>query len=651
MALPNSLKLFIDPKSNTAYPSFDSGTSIAQPAFYFGDTTQVEIYLVESINSVRSFIDFPASPTIKVAVGEIDTAPSAGTFTLTFGANTTSALSYSITAADMQTALNALASVTSAGGVTVSLIGNNYAIKFNTNGARTDITSDGSGLIPLSSSQVTILQQGTSVLPEIALVHLQVLVAGYTNTFTAGDSPAGTVSTISSWANNRVNYKLKLTNCLRGTFTLTYQRTGSNATVTTPAISYNATAQEVSTSLDSVDYSNGTDGTNNGLRHSVVKNADGSYDISFYNIGIPDSGYSNQPGTNGLTVSVTGIGSNPGYVGSLALNTSSAISLLGGSTAKSTSFAVSITATGKTQTILQIPCVLYGVVIDDGTIQPLVVDSYLTVANAASTYQPIGTFTFSDASVQTTAAYSKSYSDSNYVSSGTLSSQLANKLNLSGGTMTGKLYFTELEQTSWLGSGPDIDGVIRLSDGGTMNNFNGLIISMVGNGDDISDNTCIVASNLITVPSVKTVNLLFNDNTTQTTAFIGSNYLAKSGNLSGLASLSTSRTNLGLGTMAVETASNYLTKADNLSGLASASTSRTNLGLGTASLLASTAVLQSANNLTDLASASTARTNLGLGTLALYADAPSDGGYYLRRNNSWYKATIYTTGGKDYVVL
>lgn len=54
----------------------------------------------------------------------------------------------------------------------------------------------------------------------------------------------------------------------------------------------------------------------------------------------------------------------------------------------------------------------------------------------------------------------------------------------------------------------------------------------------------------------------------------------------------------------------------NLSDLASASTARTNLGLGSAALLASTAVAQTANNLSDIASAATARTNLGLATVA-----------------------------------
>ena len=55
-------------------------------------------------------------------------------------------------------------------------------------------------------------------------------------------------------------------------------------------------------------------------------------------------------------------------------------------------------------------------------------------------------------------------------------------------------------------------------------------------------------------------------------------------------------------------------KADNLSGLASASTSRTNLGLGAAALLADPVPV--ANGGTGSATASTARTALGLGSLA-----------------------------------
>jgi hypothetical protein len=54
----------------------------------------------------------------------------------------------------------------------------------------------------------------------------------------------------------------------------------------------------------------------------------------------------------------------------------------------------------------------------------------------------------------------------------------------------------------------------------------------------------------------------FPDATTQTTAYPGSSdFLLKADNLSGLANTGTARTNLGLGTMAVETATNYLTTA------------------------------------------------------------------------------------------
>lgn len=142
-------------------------------------------------------------------------------------------------------------------------------------------------------------------------------------------------------------------------------------------------------------------------------------------------------------------------------------------------------------------------------------------------------------------------------------------------------------------------------------------------------------------------NLGLGSAATQSTSF----FLQAANNLSDVGNASTSRTNLGLGTAAIYnvgtgannivqlTAGGILPAVDgslltnlpaagggllavnNLSDVANVGTSRTNLGLGTAAQQNSTTFAQVANNLSDLASMPTARVNLVIDQMTTRGDA------------------------------
>jgi hypothetical protein len=370
MALPSAIKLFINPRTGLAFGNFNGTSQITNPTVTLGDTARFEIYLVEDtgISSYpRQEVLFPGTPGIKIAVGPIDESPQAGTWKVSFGGNITAALPFNITAAALASALNGLASITAAGGVTVSKIGDNYNIVFNQNGARGDLLTDAAALVPLSTATVANLQIGDSTRPQIAFIHLQRTIAGLATSFSPTAPSAIAIDSLSAWNGSRATYRASIAPDPKGgSFTLAFDAaTGTD--VSSPAIAVGASAVDVQNALNQgalVD------------KVSVTQVGAYAYDITI----------TTQPGTNGLTASSAGLISFSGYVGELSLNTAEAISLLDGAEEVSTNLEVEITSDSKTLTILQVPCTLKNAVIDAGSVEPLILDSYLSQNSADGRY-------------------------------------------------------------------------------------------------------------------------------------------------------------------------------------------------------------------------------------------------------------------------
>jgi hypothetical protein len=440
MPLPTSLKLFIEPSLGVAYSSFNGSSQVTKPSLFLGDKAQVEVYLVQDTNVAsypRQEVDYPVGLAIKVAVGEIDASPTSGTFRLSFGGDVTSALAFNATATVVQTALNALASITSAGGVVVAKVGDNYSIAFNNNGARTDITADSSGLIPLSTAGISPLQVGDSTHPQITLVHLQQTVAAFANSFTQVSSCAITVTALSAWDSTRATYRVSISPDPKGgTFTLAFDSL-AGVDVSTKTIAVGATALEVQNALDA-----------NALDDKVTVQQVGAY---AYDITVTD-----QPGTLGLTANGSGLLSFKGYKGELNLNTAEAISLLDGAESFETTLEVEVTSDSKPLTVLQIPCTLKSSVVDEAAIEPLVLETpisqttadgrYLRLSNNLSDLPVVGTArtnlnVYSTTQVDTALALKANTSHTQAISTVTgLQTALDAKAALSGASFSGTVY-------------------------------------------------------------------------------------------------------------------------------------------------------------------------------------------------------------------
>lgn len=252
-----SKTLWIDTADKQLVKNSSTKSQAYQPIFTQGDTVPLEIILLEDTGNNGSPLKNITinSETLKVALGRVDQAATSGTFTLTFDGDTTSALAYDISSADLQTALNALTSITTAGGVTIS--GNDggpFTIAFDSVGAQDYITGDLILLEPASVLGNIRKQTGDGSTKEIQVVRILEGVVALQSSFSAIPAPTAAISTLKEGGSgaNEIQQLIIDRECIGGLISLTF---GGETT----SFDYGATSDDVKESLEV----NSTIGTGN----------------------------------------------------------------------------------------------------------------------------------------------------------------------------------------------------------------------------------------------------------------------------------------------------------------------------------------------------------------------------------------------------
>jgi hypothetical protein len=173
--------LFIDLTNRRLVASETNSAPVGQIQFTKGDNGAFNLYFLQATGVInRPFEVVSQSGTVKFGVGSRTASPESGTYTLTFGGDTTSALDAAATAGAIQTALNGLSAISSAGGVSVTgELSDHFTVRFTTAGTQGSITANVSQLIPDTVAVIDERIAGSASVKEIQEIQLRLTPAVY----------------------------------------------------------------------------------------------------------------------------------------------------------------------------------------------------------------------------------------------------------------------------------------------------------------------------------------------------------------------------------------------------------------------------------------------------------------------------------------
>jgi hypothetical protein len=219
--------LFIDLTNRRLVASETNSAPVGLATFTKGDNGAFNLYFLEAtgvINRPFEVVD-KSSASVKMGIGSRLGVPETGTYTLTFGGDTTSAIDAAATAGAIQTALNALSAISSAGGVSVTgELSDHFTVRFTTAGTQGSITANVSQLIPDTVAVIDERIAGSASVKEIQEIQLRLTPAVYQDSWTnLGTTVTATIATTVT-GNDSTNEVQRLT-FTRDPFSGTYRLT------------------------------------------------------------------------------------------------------------------------------------------------------------------------------------------------------------------------------------------------------------------------------------------------------------------------------------------------------------------------------------------------------------------------------------------
>lgn len=349
--------LWVDVENNALLAGWEANTTATTPTFKQGDNIKVEIHFVKRVSTQRGifFEEVPTSgSSFKLAVGNPDTLPTGGFWTLSFGSDKADFL-YNATAVTVQNALNAFPSISSLGGVAVEKVNGDttYRISFNQKVALPSFFSgDPTNLLPSSTVIADEIKVGSTTTKGVWHIKSVQVPIAYQSVWTPQSS-----ATITATAVQLGTTRVKITPAPKdGTFSL------GVGTINTAPISVFATAFEVQAAIsDVIDADDAT--------FEVKKSGSFIWDVS-------------QTSGNLLLVTANGAGliSFDAVVGELNFNNYETASLLAGATTKNTTLEIEVTTGGTIATVLQTRCTIVANLIGENVYAPMPFEEPVTEA-------------------------------------------------------------------------------------------------------------------------------------------------------------------------------------------------------------------------------------------------------------------------------